>query len=282
MVRSRGIPLGAVKGAAFSKSLEETVVDLEPGDVVVLFTDGVNESFDPAGAEQFGFDRLRKTVEASAPRGCKAVIQTIRDGLDRWRQDAPPSDDETLLVVARETDSWAAELVTNARQGGESLRLPATLDSLAGLGEWISKCRDLAELPSAEHTVLESALYEACANVIEHGYGEDGKSTLELHWVPAAGKSGGPRTGTTKEIAARVREGSFILVDRGTPFAPRALQSVDFRDPAVRRRGRGIGLEIIRGAMREVTFLPQTPVGNVTMFRFDPERVRSEEVRHVS
>ncbi len=280
LVRSRGIPLGAVKGAAFSKSLEEITIDLAPGDAAVLFTDGVNESFDPAGSEQFGFERLRKTVETAAPRGCRAIIETIRDGLDRWRQDAPPSDDETLLVVARETSSWARELVAQARRDGESLRLVAKLDSLAVLGEWVSKCRDLAELPSAEHTVLESALYEACANIIEHGYEENGQSAFELHWLPASAKSVGPRVGTSKEIAARVREGCFVLVDRGKPFAPRT-QSVDFRDPVVRRRGRGIGLEIIRGAMREVTFVPETPEGNVTMFRFDPEKARSEEVRRV-
>jgi serine phosphatase RsbU (regulator of sigma subunit) len=281
LVRSRGIPLGAVKGPAFSKSLEESEVALAPGDAVVLFTDGVNESFDPAGAEQFGFDRLRKTVETAAPRGGRAVIDTIREGLDRWRQDAPPSDDETLLVVARETSRWAGELVAQARRDGESLRLQASLDSLAVIGDWISKCRDLAELPSPEHTVLESALYEACANVIEHGYGEDRDRSLDLHWLPATTKSTGPRAGTSKEIAARVREGCFLLVDQGIPFAPHGPQSLDFGDPVVRRRGRGIGLEIIRGAMREVTFLPETPEGNVTMFRFDPEKVRSEEVRHV-
>jgi anti-sigma regulatory factor (Ser/Thr protein kinase) len=163
------------------------------------------------------------------------------------------------------------------RRTGQPIHIPARLDALSGLREWILSCRDLRELSTSERTVLESALYEVCANVIEHGYGEDTTQELEMSWLPADSSqiSGG-------DLAGRVRQGLFVLVDRGTPFTPHPVAGVNFKDPAVRKRGRGLGLEIIRGAMEEITVLPETPEGNVTVLRFDPARVRAEEVRHVS
>ncbi len=276
-VRSRGIPLGAVRGGAFAKSLEETTIDLDPGDAVVQYTDGVNEAFDPSGVEQFGFDRLKHAVEGAAASGSRGVIDAVRTQLARWTQDAPPSDDETLLVLAHEGWAKARDLLARAKRGGEPLVLPAVLDELAAIGAWIATCRDLRDLPEGERVVLETALYEACANVVEHGYRGDSSQRLEMWWVPSEAREAPPAG-----VAQRVRDGRFLLVDRGRPFAPAAAPAVDFRDPAVRRRGRGLGLEILRGAMREVTVLPNTPEGNITLLRFDPERVRAEESRNVT
>lgn len=302
-LRSGGIPLGAVRGSAFAKTLEERTVELEPGDVVVQYTDGVNEAFDPSGNEQFGFDRLRRVVESSSPAGCRAVIDTVRASIARWTADAPPFDDETLLVLSREgiadattriqapalgaphSKDIASETLAHARRAGEALALPANLDALSAIGEWISARPDLGELSTSQRVVLETALYEACANVVEHGYGGDASQKIELWWIPTESAAAPPATSpaTDRAVAARVRGGKFVMLDHGTPFSPRPGDTVDFRDPAVRKRGRGLGLEILRGAMSEVTILPDTPEGNVTILRFDPERIRAEEeVRHVS
>jgi anti-sigma regulatory factor (Ser/Thr protein kinase) len=290
-LKSRGIPLGAIRGGAFAAALEEKSIDLAPGDVVVQFTDGVSEAFDSSGTEQFGLERLKSPAEEAAPRGSRAVIDAIRQSLSRWTSDSPAFDDETLVVLSRQKSrvphgkdsddqGWAAcELVARARKVGQPVHLPASFEALAGLGEWISSCRDLRELSLSERTVLETALYEVCANIIEHGYGEDATQKLELQWVPADSSSEG---NAAKELSERVREGMFVIVDRGAPFVADTAGDVDFNDPAVRKRGRGLGLEIIRGAMDEVTMIPETAEGNVTVLRFDPAKVRAEEVHHVS
>lgn len=291
IVKTKGIPLGAVRGGAFASMLEEKTIELAPGDVVVQFTDGVSEAFDPAGLEQFGIERLRKAAEKKALHGSRAVIDAIRESLRRWTQDSAPFDDETLIVLSRspaedpgsfapedfDPSVSAAELVARSRRDGQPILIPARLDALSGLKEWISACRDLGELSLSERTVLESALYEICANIIEHGYREDATQQLEMSWLPADSPKSAPG-----DVAGRVREGFFILVDRAEPFAPIFLRDVNLKDPAVRKRGRGLGFEIIRGAMEEVTVHPETPDGNVTVLRFDPAKVRVEEVRHVT
>ncbi|HET9886028.1 MAG TPA: ATP-binding protein, partial [bacterium] len=272
-------------------------ITLHPGDVVVQFTDGVSEAFDPSGTEQFGIERLRKAAEKKAREGTRPVIDAICEDLRGWTNDSTPFDDETLVVLSRANhaviprsalsaaelvasaaagNNAAADLIALARSNGQPLHIPAKLEALSGLKEWLSTCRDLRELSLSERTVLESALYEVCANVIEHGYREDSTQRLEMSWLPADSFES-----TSADAAGRVREGLFVLIDRAAPFAAGFQRNVNLKDPAVRKRGRGLGLEIIRGAMEEITVLPETPEGNVTVLRFDPAKVRVEEVRHV-
>ena len=52
-------------------------------------------------------------------------------------------------------------------------------------------------MPTIALSGLESALYEACANVIEHGYGLDPAGRLELSWI--AGDST-PAQGDTTHV----------------------------------------------------------------------------------
>ena len=69
--------------------------------------------------------------------------------------------------------------------------------------------------------------------------------------------------------------GTFVVVDGGVPFRPKDESGVDFGDPKVRRKGRGLGLEILRAAMHRVAYHPGTTAGNVTVLEFDPQAIRA-------
>jgi serine phosphatase RsbU (regulator of sigma subunit)/anti-sigma regulatory factor (Ser/Thr protein kinase) len=266
--RTRGIPIGAVRNALARTLTDETVV-LAPGDVCVQFTDGVNEAFDPSGERQFGMDRLASAV-AGARGSVGEILARIRRDVDAWVQGQPSLDDETLLVVASapgspdETPRDPTALLAEARRRGHGLVLRAHLDALAPLGEWLASCPGLERLAARDVTLLESGLYELCANIAEHGYGPDDRQSLEVWWLPDRAASGNRPSGV------------FALVDQGRRFSP-GESGVDFRQPAVRRRGRGIGLEIVRATMRQVSYHPATSAGNVTIVVFDPSKLRTEE-----
>ncbi len=272
--RTSGIPIGAVRTGAFAKTLRDRTVRLRAGDLALQYTDGINEAFDVTGEHQFGFDRLEATAVAAAPRGCRAVLDAIRADVRRWSGDHPPHDDETLLVVgpaqpaAGPREPGAAEAVlARARRQGSHLRLRADLKALEDLRAWMRLCPGLGALCAREVAVAEVGLYEACANIVEHGYGEDSSRGFDLWWIPEA-------TDGSKA------SGIFVLADQGRAFRPDGPPNVDLRDPAVRRRGRGLGLEIIHGAMSRVSYHPDTPAGNVTILGFDPAKIRVEEVTH--
>jgi serine phosphatase RsbU (regulator of sigma subunit) len=73
-------------------------VKLDPGDVVVVFSDGVSEALDADGAE-FGDDRLEAVVAAAATEPSSALVERIVGGVREFTKGAPQSDDITVMVI---------------------------------------------------------------------------------------------------------------------------------------------------------------------------------------
>ena len=65
--------------------------------------------------------------------------------------------------------------------------------------------------------------------------------------------------------------GSFVIRDVGRPFRPHDRTPTNFNDPAVRSRGRGLGLEIMHRAMAHVMYYPATQHGNITVLGLGPD-----------
>jgi serine phosphatase RsbU (regulator of sigma subunit) len=89
-----GVPLGIVEG--FEYESERRVV--EPGDVIVLFTDGIDEAKSPGG-EEYGAERLAACI-GRTPKEAEigaAVLQEVR----AFSAGRPPSDDIALMTVTR-------------------------------------------------------------------------------------------------------------------------------------------------------------------------------------
>jgi sigma-B regulation protein RsbU (phosphoserine phosphatase) len=93
-----GTPLGMVEGCAY----EAVCTSIGCGDVVVLYTDGVNEAMDAEGS-QFGFELLREVVVHS-PRSASAVGAAILDAVRRHAAGRDQSDDVTMLCFGRDRD----------------------------------------------------------------------------------------------------------------------------------------------------------------------------------
>jgi len=272
-----GIPLGAVRGGALKATLDDRIVELAPGDLLLQFTDGLSEAFDPKG-EAFGFDRVEAIVLEHAPSGADALLAALSSAVQRWNGDRPPQDDETMLVLERTgerlrhsadvrslNDTDPLELFAEAETAGVELSFPAHFDRLTELHAWLTRCPDLQRLDAETLIKIETALYEACANVVEHGLQGDETQSFTLWWVPA-GAGGSPARD------ARVRRGYFVLRDRGFPFSPGRWQRADLHDPKVWQRGRGLGLDIIHLTMSEVVYRPATDAGNLMFMSFDPAR----------
>jgi sigma-B regulation protein RsbU (phosphoserine phosphatase) len=94
LLRSGGLVIGAVATATY----EEQSLQLAAGDVLVLYTDGVTESFN-AQWQEFGEERLRTAAAASLHLPAAGLASTIMDRVHEWRGDAPQHDDITLVVA---------------------------------------------------------------------------------------------------------------------------------------------------------------------------------------
>jgi sigma-B regulation protein RsbU (phosphoserine phosphatase) len=89
---------GLVIGAMNNSCYEAETLHLEAGDLLVAYTDGVTEAFNPEDVE-FGEDRLRDTVLAASHLPPAAVADCVVAAVKAWVREAPQHDDITLVVA---------------------------------------------------------------------------------------------------------------------------------------------------------------------------------------
>ena len=86
--------------AGFDQPYRETAVTLEPGETLVLYTDGLTEARGPGG-EFYGAERLREVVR-DAPADVEALGSAILADERQFAAGRPQRDDLTLVCVGRE------------------------------------------------------------------------------------------------------------------------------------------------------------------------------------
>ncbi len=71
---------------------------LKPGEMLFLYTDGVTEAMNPK-QEQFTEARLLERLNATKEEDPRKMIEAVRDAVRLFAQDAPQSDDITMLAL---------------------------------------------------------------------------------------------------------------------------------------------------------------------------------------
>ena len=91
---------GPLLGAFGRLDLSECVTDLDEGDLVVLYTDGVTDARAVSG-ERFGDDRLVSVVEASRAGRPVDVVAALAGAVRDYQKGMPPADDVTIVAIRR-------------------------------------------------------------------------------------------------------------------------------------------------------------------------------------
>lgn len=95
-----GLALGIDAGRVFERVTKDFTFDMEPGDCLLLYTDGVNEAVDVAG-DEFGLERLHEVFLAAAPSGADSVLAAFQKALADFVGGSPQSDDITIIAVEK-------------------------------------------------------------------------------------------------------------------------------------------------------------------------------------
>jgi phosphoserine phosphatase RsbU/P len=91
------IVLGVLPAVAMSNHS----VELEPGDAIILYTDGIPDAIN-AVEEEYGLDRLIEVVKANRHHSAPEIVEAIRQSVTSFVGGAPQFDDLTLVAIKRE------------------------------------------------------------------------------------------------------------------------------------------------------------------------------------
>ena len=94
------MPKDFVVGVFDAYNYQEDTLQLEHGDTLVMFTDGVNEATN-VEYKEFGVERLRNILQQQPNASCQQIVEAVKAGIKDFVGEAEQSDDITLLVAKR-------------------------------------------------------------------------------------------------------------------------------------------------------------------------------------
>ena len=92
---------GIILGIMPRFTYREATVPFEPGDVLVLYSDGVSEAARTGVDEEFGEDRIADVVRQNAGKSAADMVRAVIDGVAQFIQGSPPADDVTVVIGRR-------------------------------------------------------------------------------------------------------------------------------------------------------------------------------------
>lgn len=152
-LEARGMPLGLMTGSSY----DELQTVIEPGDIVMLYSDGITEQHDASG-EMFGFARTSDLV-AAAKSGDHLVDSSMQE-FGRFSAGVEQEDDVTLVTLHRGQAGGYHDTV--------SFSVPSEPGNERDVMDRVASVVDGA-LPDDAFDALKTAVAETAMNAIEHG-----------------------------------------------------------------------------------------------------------------
>jgi len=91
-----GMPIGITEDVEYPHAK----VRLDPGDIVVLYTDGISEMRNE-NKEEYGRPRLQSLIMSCSGLNAQEIVDRIVEDVTAFQGNAPPHDDMTTLVLKR-------------------------------------------------------------------------------------------------------------------------------------------------------------------------------------
>ena len=90
-------------GGVPDRSYRSLVLELEPGDLLMVYTDGVTEAENSIGGEPFGVPECQRLLEGGGQAPLEALIDRLRESLRGFTSSDHLEDDGTLMLLRRRT-----------------------------------------------------------------------------------------------------------------------------------------------------------------------------------
>ncbi|MFT5465098.1 MAG: sigma-B regulation protein RsbU (phosphoserine phosphatase) [Verrucomicrobiales bacterium] len=95
-----GMALGIDSGGVFERVINDYVFDFKAGDVLFLYTDGVDEAINPEG-DEYGVERIRELLKTFHDHTSEGIISRLSEDLRTFVGSQDQSDDITLIAIKK-------------------------------------------------------------------------------------------------------------------------------------------------------------------------------------
>jgi sigma-B regulation protein RsbU (phosphoserine phosphatase) len=212
-------PLGAMP---LSEVKSGVTLQMQPGDILILLSDGFYEYRDAAG-EQFGAERVQDIVTAYRDRTMAELLNLLMEAVDAFAQGAPQEDDMTAVLVKRGTAIAAQRAFKRS------------FDSLPGIVAFTAEVFARERIDLGLLQSVDFALEELFTNMVKYS----ATSPAEVHIEITRIDGGVEVTLTDYDVDA---------------FDVTKAPDIDIDLPIEQRRPGGLGLHLIRRLLDSIEY----------------------------
>ena len=218
---------GFVAGGMSGMAYKDYEIQLEPGDKLFVYTDGVPEATD-AENRLFGTDRMLLALNEEPEAGPEKLLQNVRRAVDGFVKDAEQFDDLSMLCLEyRGKEPMKAE---------NELEIEAVRDNLPKVLAFVGQKLEETDCSPKTAMQVDIAVEEIFVNIADYAY----------------------RPGTGKAVVrAEVSEEpalNLTFIDEGVPYDPTAKEDPDVSLSADERDIGGLGIFMTKKAMDEISY----------------------------
>ena len=210
LVAGRPLPVKRNKpvGALSDWQFEGQETDLQPGDTLFLYTDGLSEARNKA-RKMFGRGNVAQLAAQQTYDTARQLVELMAREVHGYAAGAEQSDDITMLAIKWNKDTVNCQLL-----------LSASIDEIDRLKPFVTDIASQVGIDAKEAKRLRAAVEEAVANVINYS----GATTVTLQAEQAGGQL------------------IVTIDDDGRPFDPTQGSATDLSIPADQRPPGGMGI----------------------------------------
>jgi sigma-B regulation protein RsbU (phosphoserine phosphatase) len=219
--------VGPMPGIAF----KESTIQLEPGDELFLYTDGVTEA-DNRRRELFGKDRLKTILDKSRAGSVVDRLGEVMNAVRTFAGDVPQADDITMLGLRYHgvTPSDVVDRVFRQTMPNQLMAIPILQTAFE---QYVAQWDGATPLIPT----LNMALDDLLNNVVQYAFPND---STEHHI----------------EVEGEVRDEwvTLTIMDDGIPFNPLTVAPPDLSLLLHEREIGGLGIHLVRSMFDEVSY----------------------------
>lgn len=200
--------------------------DLNPGDNLYIYTDGVAEATN-SDDELYGTDRMLEALNQTIGMSAKDILFTMKKSVDDFTGEAPQFDDITMLCLK----------YFGGENSMKELTIEAKVENLDEVLAFVDEQLEAHDCSMKIQTQIDIAVEELFVNIAHYAYNpETGPATLRV------------------EIQDEPLSVIITFIDNGIPYDPLAKPDPDVTLSAEEREIGGLGIYMVKKSMDNIKY----------------------------